>query len=380
LGLLQWNLIKLYEFIMSLKSTNDLNRHIRQIEGAVQHAILRVVDSGWFVLGAEVKAFEEEYATYCGSGYCVSLANGTDALELALRALNIGQNNIVLTVANAGMYSTAAIHATGAKAVYADVSDERALIDVEDVAHLISEHKIDALIVTHLYGLMAGIGEIVQLAKRENIPVIEDCAQAHGAMRDGKKAGSFGDIGCFSFYPTKNLGALGDGGAVVTDNLYLAERVRQLRQYGWESKYCVTLPGGRNSRLDEIQAAVLRVKLPLLDNWNVRRREIAARYSTGIHNPKVIVPAVRGEDYVAHLYVINTPGRDGLKQHLAAKSIPSDVHYPIPDYHQPACSHLYPGVSKPVTERQCNEVLTLPCFPELTDAEVDIIIRCINEW
>ncbi len=363
-----------------MKAINDLNRHITPIRQVIVEAVTNVIDSGWYVLGPEVKAFEQEFSTYLGSDYCVSVGNGTDALELALRALDIGHKSTVLTVANAGMYSTAAILATGATPIYADVQPDTSLIDVVDAARLLTEAKIGAIIITHLYGMMADIEQIINIAEDKNIPVIEDCAQAHGAMINGRKAGSFGDIGCFSFYPTKNLGALGDGGAVTTNRSDLAKRVRQLQQYGWESKYRATLAGGRNSRLDEIQAAVLIVKLPFLDIWNHRRRTIATRYSHGINHPKIITEAIHGKEYVAHLYVIKTNERDNLRQHLTKKNIPSDIHYPIPDYRQPCCSHLFPKVNKPVTEQHCGEVLTLPCFPEMTDAEVDFIIYGVNSW
>jgi dTDP-4-amino-4,6-dideoxygalactose transaminase len=365
---------------MILKAINDLNRHVSPLSAEINQAVCRVINSGWFVLGSEVIAFEKEFADYCGVRHCVTLANGTDALELALRALNIGQNSKVLTVANAGMYSTIAILATGAMPVYADIDADSLLIDVADVSRLITNQQIDALIITHLYGLLADVQQLVQLANSKNIPVIEDCAQAHGAMLHGKKAGTFGDIACFSFYPTKNLGALGDGGAIITHRDDLAQNVRKLRQYGWESKYCATLVGGRNSRLDEMQAAVLRVMLPLLDGWNTRRREIATRYSKGICHENVATPSIQGEEYVAHLYIIKTTIRDSLKQHLTAAGIASDVHYPIPDYKQPASIHLFPKVNKPVTELQCDRVLTLPCFPEMTDAEVDRVINSVNSW
>ncbi|EGW22947.1 DegT/DnrJ/EryC1/StrS family aminotransferase [Methylobacter tundripaludum] len=366
--------------IPALKAINDLNRHIQPLQSELNAAVSRVIASGWFVLGSEVKAFEQEFASYCGVQHCVTLANGTDALELALRSLNISKNSKVLTVANAGMYSTAAILATRATPVYADIDAGSLLIDVADATRLITSQHIDTIIVTHLYGLLADVQQLVQLANSKNIPVIEDCAQAHGAMFNEKKAGSFGDIACFSFYPTKNLGALGDGGAVVTHRDDLAQRVRQLRQYGWESKYCATLAGGRNSRLDEMQAAILRIMLPLLDGWNARRREIATQYSKGISHEKIVTPTVHGEEYVAHLYVIKTTDRDSLKRHLSEAGIPSDIHYPIPDYRQPAYAHLFPEVSEPVTEQQCTQVLTLPCFPEMTDAEVDMVINCINTW
>ncbi len=365
---------------MLMKAINDLNRHIQPIASAIEQAVSRVIASGWFVLGPEVNAFETEFALYCDSKYCVSLANGTDSLELALRALNIGKNSNVLTVANAGMYSTTAILAIEAMPVYADVHSDTCLIDVADVIRLVGEMRIDAIVVTHLYGLMADILPIIKLAKSKNIPVIEDCAQSHGAMMNGKKAGSFGDIGCFSFYPTKNLGALGDGGAVITGSVDLYERIKQLRQYGWSSKYRVTLAGGCNSRLDEMQAAILRVMLPLLDKWNKRRREIATRYSEGIRHARIVTPPICGEEYVAHLYVIKTSNRDRLKQYLTNAGIPSDIHYPISDYRQPAYVHLFAGVEKRITELLCTQVFTLPCFPEMKNMEVDKIIKLINAW
>lgn len=363
-----------------LKSINDLNRHTQPIQTALSAAIERVLRSGWFVLGPEVKAFEEEFAGYCGASHCVSLANGTDALELALRALEIGPGKTVLTVANAGMYGTAAILATGALPVYADILPDTLLMDVGDLRRILDRQPVDAVIVTHLYGLLADATEIVRLAHARKIPVIEDCAQAHGAMLRGQKAGSFGDIGCFSFYPTKNLGALGDGGAIVTGRANLAERVRQLRQYGWSGKYHADLAGGRNSRLDEIQAAVLRVMLPLLDGWNGRRREIAARYTEKIAHPAVIAPAIHTEEYVAHLYVIRTTRRESLKQHLAEAGIPSDIHYPVPDYAQASCRRLFGDTDKPATSLACAEVLTLPCFPEMSDNEADMVIDRVNSW
>lgn len=364
----------------SLKSINDLHRHTQPIQAELNTAAARVMNSGWFVLGPEVSAFEREFADYCGTAHCVSLANGTDALELALRALGIVAGNTVLTVANAGMYSSTAILACGAIPLYADVSPDTLLLDVAELTRLLEHNRVDAIIVTHLYGLLADVEQIVQLARSRNIPVVEDCAQAHGAARGNRKAGSFGDIACFSFYPTKNLGALGDGGAITTSSPNLAERVRQLRQYGWGSKYNATLAGGRNSRLDEIQAALLRVKLPLLDGWNARRRDIATRYSAGISNPKVAAQKIHGGEYVAHLYVIRCTEREQLRQHLAAIGIPSDVHYPLPDYLQAAYRHLFPGIHLQNTECACAEVLTLPCFPELSDAETDAIIARINSW
>ena len=365
---------------MTIIAINDLGRHTQPLQTKLNETIARVIASGWFVLGPEVAAFEQEFARYCGMSHCVSMANGTDALELALRSLDIGVGKTVLTVANAGMYSSVAILAAGATPLYVDVSPDTLLLNVAEITRLLEQQQVDAIIVTHLYGLLADIEPIMRFAKLRGIPVIEDCAQAHGAERQGKKAGAFGDIACFSFYPTKNLGALGDGGAIITARKDLAERIQQLRQYGWGKKYHAALSGGRNSRLDEMQAAILRVKLPLLDQWNARRRDIAARYSQGITNPKIILQKNHGVDYVAHLYVIRTAQRDRLKQYLAEAGITSDVHYPVPDYAQTAYRYLFPDQHLAVTERVCGEVLTLPCFPELTDEEIDVIITRINSW
>ena len=366
--------------INNLVAINDLKRHTTSVLPAIEQAILRVLSSGWFVLGPEVAAFESEFAAYCDTPHCVSLANGTDALELALRALEIGPGKKVLTVANAGMYSTVAILATGATPVYADILPETLLMDVVDLERILDKQPVDAVIVTHLYGLLGDVLEIVRLAHARGIPVIEDCAQAHGAMLRGQRAGSFGDIGCFSFYPTKNLGALGDGGAIVTSRADIAKKISQLRQYGWGSKYHADIEGGRNSRLDEIQAAVLRVMLPMLDQWNVRRREIANLYTKRIVNLAIITPTIRAEEYVAHLYVIRTARRDSLKKYLMEAGIPSDIHYPIPDYAQSSFCRMFESVDKPVTSRVCLEVLTLPCFPEMKDEEVNMVINHINSW
>ena len=363
-----------------LKSINDLSRHTQPIQAVLNAAMERVLRSGWFVLGPEVSAFEAEFAGYCGVPHCVSLANGTDALELALRALDIGPGKTVLTVANAGMYSTIAILATGASPAYADIVPETHLLDAADLRRRLEAQRVDAVIVTHLYGLLGDVPEIVRLARAREIPVIEDCAQAHGASMLGKKAGCFGDIGCFSFYPTKNLGALGDGGAVATARGDLAEKVRRLRQYGWGSKYRAEIAGGCNSRLDEIQAALLRAMLPLLDGWNLRRREIATRYTRQIDHPAVVTPKIHAQEYVAHLYVVRSARRDDLKRHLAEAGIPTDIHYPVPDYWQDSCRSSFAGVKRAVTEQACGEVLTLPCFPEMTDDEVDRIGQRINSW
>jgi dTDP-3-amino-2,3,6-trideoxy-4-keto-D-glucose/dTDP-3-amino-3,4,6-trideoxy-alpha-D-glucose/dTDP-2,6-dideoxy-D-kanosamine transaminase len=366
---------------MQLQAINDLRRHTSTHRADITAAILRVIDSGWFVLGPEVLAFEQEFAGYCGSANCVSLANGTDALEIALRALGVGAGKKVITVSNAGMYGTTAIMAAGAEPVFVDIDAMTLLIDEGCLLDALGTGpNAGAVIVTHLYGLVGNVDALVAAAHSAGVPVIEDCAQAHGACVDGRRAGTFGDIGCFSFYPTKNLGALGDGGAIVTNDDALAASVRKLRQYGWSEKYRSSVPGGRNSRLDEMQAAVLRVKLPRLDGWNRARRSIAARFSAEINNPKVACPRVPDENYVAHLYVIQAEDRDGLKAHLSARGVASDIHYPVPDFRQPAIAKFFPDVVNPVAEASCRKVLTLPCFPEMTDAEVSFVISAVNAW
>lgn len=357
---------------------NSLERHNHDLLPKFRLAMDKVLESGWYILGSEVAQFEEEFAGYCGVSDCVGVGNGTDALELALLALNIGPGDGVATVANAGGYSATAIRAIGAEPVYADVAPDSMTMSPESLANILSP-KVRAVMVTHLYGQMADIEQLLKVAGARGIPVIEDCAQAHGAMAEGKRAGAHGVIGCFSFYPTKNLGALGDGGALVTNDSALARKLRQLRQYGWERKYCTTLARGRNSRLDEMQAAILRVKLPFLDEWNAKRCLVAQRYTEALRTTVLVCPPATDETFVAHLYVCRTQNRESLQRHLAAHDIMTDVHYPIPDHLQPALREQTPP-SLPVTERCCDEVLTLPCFPELEEAETQRVIEACLSW
>jgi aminotransferase EvaB len=338
----------------------------------------KVLDSHWYILGNEVKLFEEEFASYVGVKHCVSVANGSEALELALRGLGVEKGSRVVAIANAGFYSSTAIHAIGAEPVYVDVDADTLTMCPKALASVI-DTKPAAIIVTHLYGQLADIEEIVRIASAAGVPVLEDCAQSHGARRNGKQAGSFGDIACFSFYPTKNLGALGDGGAVVTHDDQLAARIRQLRQYGWAQKYQVAIPGGRNSRLDEMQAAILRVKLPLLDGWNAQRRSIAQRYNAAFASLDMQLPASTAEDYVAHLYVVRLENRGDFAASLKEKAISTDIHYPIADHKQPAYQAA-PAGSLAVTEQVCETVISLPCYPGLTDEEVDRVIEAVTAY
>ncbi len=358
---------------------NDLARHHAPLAEALAARAQAVLASGWYVLGPEVQAFEGAFARYCGGDHAIGVANGTDALQLALLAFGAGPGTEVVNVANAGMYATAAILATGATPRFVDVRDDDLTLDVSALASVLGP-ATRAVVATHLYGRLAAIDDIVALASKVGVPVIEDCAQAHGASLGNRRAGSLGAIGCFSFYPTKNLGALGDGGALVTSDPLLATTLRSLRQYGWSAKYHATLPHGRNSRLDEVQAALLSVKLPHLDGWNARRMAIASHYSSGIAHDAIRLPELRPNRDVVHLYVVRSGRREALRKHLAARGIASEVHYPIPDHRQPVLAHAVTGTSLPVTERACGEVLTLPCFPEMTDAEVDDVVKACNAW
>jgi len=357
---------------------NDLKRHHDPLANELADAVKRVMSRGWYILGPEVEAFEAEFATYCGVPFCTGVGNGTDALELALLALGIGPGCEVATVANAGMYGTTAILRAGAKPVYVDV-DEQSMTMSPEALRAVLSRETAAVIVTHLYGRMARMEELCEIASREKIPLIEDCAQAHGAQWAGRKSGSWGMLGCFSFYPTKNLGAVGDGGAIVTADAALGARVRALRQYGWTARYRSTLAGGRNSRLDEMQAAVLRAKLPYLDGWNARRREIAQRYGEALAGTDLALPA-GGSDYVAHLYVVRSRQRERMRAALAATGIGTDVHYPVPDHQQESMRGIgFRPTPLPVTESCAGEVLTLPCFPEMTDGEVAVAVRAVED-
>lgn len=365
-----------------LVPVNALKRHIGNLETSLADVAVEVIQSGHFVLGPKVDAFEAAFAAYCGVGHCIGVANGTDALELSLKGVGVEIGDKVAVTANAAMYGTSAVLACGAEPVFLDINRSTSTLDTGALERLLrSGVSIKAVIVTHLYGRLAEIDEITQLCQSHNVRLIEDCAQAHGAMlEDGSKAGSFGDVAAFSFYPTKNLGAIGDGGAVVCRDAQIARRVRDLRQYGWSEKYRNSLEGGRNSRLDEIQAGFLSIMLPHLDQWNDRRRAIANRYSEEIRNSRISVPEKAGREYVAHLYVIRTDNRIALKDHLAKQGVMTEVHYPTPDHLQPVFSGKFDALDLPGTVQDSNTVLTLPCFPELSDAEVDHVISACNAF
>lgn len=358
---------------------NSLQRHIQPLSDRLAQATRRVIDSGHFVLGPHVQRFEQAFADYCGVAQAVGVGNGTDALELSLRALEVGPGDRVAVVANAAMYGATAILACGGTPVFVDIDPSSHTMCADALASAIVQGPFKAVIVTHLYGRLAAMDALLPLCRAHGIPVVEDCAQAHGARdANGVRAGAFGDIASFSFYPTKNLGALGDGGAVATSSEALAGRVRQLRQYGWSAKYTNTLAGGRNTRLDEIQAALLLEMLPELEGWNARRRAIANRYTAGIDSSRLTLPPTFGAEHVAHLYVVRCEERDEARSRLAQMQVQTDVHYPTPDYRQPCLRGKIDDSPLPHTEADARRVMTLPCFPELTDAEVDAVIAACN--
>ncbi len=356
----------------------DLSRLEPSVAEAVSAAVDRVRTSGRYLLGDELAAFEAAFASYCETSQCVGVANGTDALELALRALGCGPGDAVATVANAGMYATVAILAVGARPLYVDIDADTMTMAPAALEAVISS-PVKAVIVTHLYGRLADFESIAVVSQRAGAALIEDCAQAHGAERGRVRAGAFGAIGCFSFYPTKNLGAMGDAGALTTSDAKLAAALRALRTYGWSERFVARRTGGRNSRLDEIQAAVLNAKLPYVEGWNARRREIAAIYRQQLSGLDLVLPDTGGKDHVVHLYVVRAANRDHLRARLGAAGIGCDVHYPLPDYRQPAlAAALGEVVPLSETERAAAEVLTLPCHPWMTDQETAAVAAAVR--
>jgi aminotransferase EvaB len=352
---------------------NDLSREIADISSQLQERIARVMNRGWFLMGSELTDFEHAFAKYLGCTYFVGLANGTDALEIALRCMGVGSEDKVIVAPNAAMYGTLGVLNCGAEPVFSDVDPVTLCMSPESFASLAAKGDYKAVIVTHLYGQMAEIESICKIAHDHGIKVIEDCAQAHGARRHGRMAGTVGDIATFSFYPTKNLGALGDGGGLVSNDPEVLEKARSLRQYGWKTKkYFVDTPYGRNSRLDEIQAACLSVKLAKLDMRNARRRVIWSRYKVALNGQLPLVGS-NDESFIAHLCVIRSIDRDNLRARLSESGVATDVHYPVPDYRQTIFGSRFAEIHRPVAEAACREVLTVPCFPEMTDAEVDYV-------
>jgi dTDP-4-amino-4,6-dideoxygalactose transaminase len=356
----------------------DLSRRTQKYRGVIDEAIGRVLDRSNFVLGREVESFEKSFAEYIGTKFCVGVANGTDAIELSLKALGVTAEDRVATVANAGNYASNAICAIGAKPLYLDVEFATRNVSVNEIQRAI-RMGVKAIVVTHLYGMaVSEIEEISRLCAEAGVGLLEDCAQAHGAEINGRKVGAFGDLASFSFYPTKNLGALGDGGAVTTSNAALANTLKNLRIYGWTSKYQVSITGGRNSRLDEMQASILNALLPSLDDDNQHRRDIALSLKSQISNTDLQLPTFESNEYVGHLFVLSTPNRDAVRTQLTSMGIDTAIHYPIADHKQPINQNQYKQVELPATESLCDEVFSIPCFPELTQIEINRIISAVN--
>ncbi len=358
----------------------DLKRQYRSIKGPIDDAVRRVVESGYYMGGPEVQAFEAEWARYCGTAHCVALANGTDSLNLALRAAGAGPGDEVVTVAFTLSATLDAIAATGARPVLVDVDPRSYTMDPALLRGAITP-RTKAILPVHIYGHPADMDPILESARAAGVPVIADACEAHGTLYKGKQVNSLATASCFSFYPTKNLNAMGDAGAVVTNDAAIAERVRLLRSHGWDTRFHSAV-SSMNSRMDEIQAAVLRAKLPLLDRWNQRRLEIASRYDAALDGTSVR-PATH-EPWATpsyYLYVVATPSREEVRRALDAKAIASDVHWPEPPHLQPAFANLgYRRGSLPVTESLCTEVLSLPMFPEMTDDEVDRVCQVLRHF
>ena len=360
---------------------NNLSRKISRHSLIINQSISRVLSSGFLVMGPELEKFQSVFSKYIGVDYCYGVANGTDALEIALRSLGMQANEIVATAANAGMYGTTALSAIGAKPYFMDVDLISKCITLDEVKKAIT-YGAKTIIATHLYGqAVPEINAIANFCKTNKVFLVEDCAQAHGAKINKKQVGSYGDIGCFSFYPTKNLGCLGDGGAIVTNDKNIAELVGSLRQYGWIEKYSVSNHGGRNSRLDEIQASILLGLIEFLDTDNEKRRNIALMYGKDIYNSKIITPSINLENsYVGHLYVITTNNRDELYSYLFNNDIVAAIHYPIPDFRQRIYQDKFKNLNLPNTDLLSKNVLTLPCFPEMLPEEVERVIKVLNSW
>ena len=346
----------------------------------IDAAIQRVLQSGTYIHGPELAAFETEFASTLGAAGVVGVANGTDAIELALRALGIGPGDKVATVANTVTATVSAIVATGAEPVYIEIEPASMLMDARALQAALSAPEgraIKAIVPVHLYGQACDMPAIMQLARRHGVKVVEDCAQAHASIVGGQCAGTWGDLAAFSFYPTKNLGALGDAGAVVGGDATALERVRQLRQYGWRTRY-VSDEHGRNSRLDEIQAAILRVRLQRLVAENSHRTLLATRYLAELASCNATLPVLLPDRiHTWHQFVIRTPRRDALKTHLEKSGIIAGVLYPVPVHHQPA---YHQSVSLPVTEQACAEVLSLPLHPGLTTEDVARVAAVVADF
>jgi dTDP-4-amino-4,6-dideoxygalactose transaminase len=358
---------------------NRMDRGFFKYQKEFEQKAIDVLSSGWYVLGNEVKSFEEEFAAYTGSKYCVGLASGLDALWIAFRILGIGNGDEVLVQGNTYIASVMGITINNATPVFIE-PDEYNNIDADKLEKKITD-KTKAILVVHLYGQASNMEKIVSIAKKHNLRIVEDCAQSHGACYNGKMTGTFGDIGCFSFYPSKNLGAFGDAGAIITDNEEIAKEVRIFRNYGSEKRYYNKVVGA-NSRLDEIQAGLLRVRLKYLDELNAEKVSISEEYLKQLKSNKFELPKIRtNATSVWHQFVIHCNTRDALIDYLNDKNIGTIIHYPIPPHLSEAYAYLgYKKGCLPITEKYAKEVLSLPLYNGMTKDEQDYIIDCLNNY
>ncbi|MZR13832.1 aminotransferase class I/II-fold pyridoxal phosphate-dependent enzyme [Maritimibacter sp. DP07] len=357
----------------------DLKAAYLELEPEIDAAVSRVLDSGRYIGGGEVTAFEEEWAAYCGANYCVGTGNGLDALTLALRACDIGPGDEVLVPSHTYVATWLAVSAVGATLKPVEPNPETFNMDVERIEGAITS-ATRAILLVHLYGQPCNLDPISEIAKRHSLKVIEDAAQAHGARYKGKRIGAHGDVACWSFYPGKNLGAMGDAGAITTNTPEIADRVRRLGNYGSEQKY-VHVEQGVNSRLDPIQAAVLRAKLSHLDEWTERRRSVAATYQDQLSGNLLTLPTVPDcAEPVWHLYVVRSPARDALQARLGEAGIETLIHYPIPPHMQEAYVRLaFPADTYPVARKLADEVLSLPMGPHLNASQVAHVCDILNQ-
>lgn len=351
----------------------------------IDQAIRRVLDSGWYILGQEVAAFEQEFAQYLGVSQAVGVGSGTDALEIALRACGVGVGDAVITVSHTVVATVAAIELVGAMPVLVDIDPTTFTLDPNRLEDTIKQHqgsRIKAIIPVHLYGHPAAMPAIMEMARRHDLYVIEDCAQSHGAAIEGRKTGAWGHLAAFSFYPTKNLGALGDGGAVVTDDQELAQKLRLLREYGWQRRYISDI-AGMNTRLDEMQAAVLRVKLKYLDQENGQRNQLAQVYNSRLCDTPLVLPEVGQDiDSVYHQYVVKSAQRDALKDFLKDNSVGTLIHYPVPVHRQEAYQNRVGVGSRGLqeTENVVREILSLPMYPQMISDQAQQVADLIVSW
>ena len=358
---------------------NRLDRGFFMYQKEFEQKALDVLRSGWYVLGNEVRSFEEEFADYCGAKHCVGLASGLDALWIAFRVLGIGKGDEVLVQGNTYIASVMGITINGATPVFIE-PDEYYNIDADKLEEKITD-KAKAILVVHLYGQSSNMGKIMEIAKNHNLRVVEDCAQSHGASFDGKMTGTFGDIGCVSFYPSKNLGAFGDAGAIVTNDDAIARDTRIFRNYGSEKRYYNKVVGA-NSRLDEMQAGLLRVRLSHLNELAEEKVRICERYLKELDNPAVELPRIReGATHIWHQFVLRTERRDELMDYLKEKGIGTIIHYPIPPHLSEAYAYLgkKPG-DYPITEKYASEVLSIPLYNGMTEEEQTCVIDAINAF